>query len=268
MHQLLRLDEIELSEYRVLARHSFLWPLFMGIVFWLPLPVLLILRLEGLPGMIYFSTLFLLFASYFPFKQFSLSRDKKTNWLLAVNKTHLLCKFRSHLNKHFPASDPQVLAIPLTTISAFQKVSLKRSVMTHSGGSQTHFLTFLDIHLGANLPEIREALARERKAKVKGKTNYGHHSVSVTETGIRIHWRAITSSIAKMHRKSELTMPLDTSEKEMEEYLRKRIREQSVTEDELLRLIEQGDSSSAVQIVRDSYGMTFSEARQFVDELG
>ncbi len=150
MKILLRQDEINLSDFSIIAKHSSLNPFSMGIVFLLPFLVLISLRPDNLPNIIYVSALLLFISSYFPLKMFFLTLNTKTNWLLAINGEHLLCKYRSPLNKHFSSSDVQIIALPFSIISSYQKVSVRRDIATQTGRSERHFLTFLDIHINAN----------------------------------------------------------------------------------------------------------------------
>ncbi len=70
-----------------------------------------------------------------------------------------------------------------------------------------------------------------------------------------------------MHENNQVPIPLAESQKEVEDYSQKRLRKQKIKEDELLNLIEQGDSLGAIRLVRKSFGMSLIEAKEFVDEM-
>lgn len=188
--RLLRLQDVQFTVDDRVFRQSRLPHLLAGIVllaacggvvaahFWGDMPLGMMLASGG--GLLLGALLF--FASFF-------KSLRGTNWVLAVNPTRMLIKFRSYLNNHYPPDELQVAEIPLTEVQAVQEVRERHE--SKSGGKTTVWWTrSLDITLqGDGLDALQEQLAAEDQTPAK--LRFRHQPVAIRTDGtLRIHWRS------------------------------------------------------------------------------
>ncbi len=176
----------------------------------------------------------------------------------------LYLKFRSYLNYHFPEEGPTVVHLPWREIAAAQKTVDRTPSTGHRGQSETQVGRYLDLHLEHTDTEaLRQAVAQEaaRKAPKKGRSSsrFHHNPGQVPEPGVvRVEWRgrrmlralrryvAVRPARRTGHGCDAAGEDLDT---------------------QIIKLIEQGRRMPAIRTVRRRYGMSLTQATEFVDDL-
>jgi hypothetical protein len=125
----------------------------------------------------------------------SLSPD---NWIVSLSPDHIQIKFRSYLNGHFPADDPQVAAFELTEILSANITKQTRSTPSSNNRKSTSFHTFLDLKVSGDLLSLKQQLNYERSLKGTKQGRIGtsshralHEPVTVIKPQtVRIEWRS------------------------------------------------------------------------------
>jgi len=90
-----------------------------------------------------------------------------SNWLLRFSPDHVLIKFRSFQNYHYPETDLVVIDLSWHDIDWLRKTK-ETSHKDHDNSTLTEFFTYLDIKLrlsGEELKSIEHELNEERKRK-------------------------------------------------------------------------------------------------------
>ena len=88
-----------------------------------------------------------------------------SNWLVRLSPEHILIKFRSYQNAHYPDTDPVVIDLSWHDIDWVRKTR-ETSQKDHGDSAVTEFFTYLDIKLRLSeneLQEIKEGLNNEVK---------------------------------------------------------------------------------------------------------
>jgi hypothetical protein len=205
-----------------------------------------------------------------------------TNWLVAVGPDRIIIKFRSYLNPHLPADDPQVVSLSFSEIEAAQITKEKiRYYGSQKNSKTTEYQTYLDLLIKAvNLQPLRKRLKYERSIKTyknSGIYKYGtkshHYPVSVPEDKIiRIQWRGpgsyITPGVKKaadlLARQHIIIRPV---QRQFCDFTKRAVQEGAKADDKILELAEKGKIFAAIRLAKQVYDYDTTQARQFVESL-
>ncbi len=221
---------------------------------WIELPLLLILMLF----------VYLAISGFIK----SLSSD---NWVLRYDGSHLLLKFRSFHNRHFPSKDKQIVTIEPGEVDWVRH--LRRKIAFSSGhGYENSIYSWVEIQLKAPVSvELKDSLKRESTLQTSG-IRIGHSPVILEgENRLLVEWSS---------RHSRVTPSIEKALSHLSRnYVRKSINDVAVDlspgsgisekefEDEIIRMVMSGDDLRAQGIVRQFYQMSQTEAHLFVKEL-
>ena len=191
---------------------------------------------------------------------------RRTNCVMKLSFEGVYLQFRSYLNHHFPDEGPTVVFLPWTEITACQKTIHHTKGTDSDGDTVTRAARYLDLHLKHTDTEaLRKAIAKEtarkRQGKERSKMRFHHAPVQVPEPGVvRVEWRgskmlkALQSQVTVRPQRrtgvghDDTDTPIDFDA-------------------QIISMIEQGEHMPAVRTARHHYGMSLSEARDFVDDL-
>lgn len=191
---------------------------------------------------------------------------RKTNWVMKAADDGVYVQLRSYLNHHFPADKETVVFVPFDEVLSIGKMTVDHRSTDSRNESRQSKHHYLDIELRSEvqMQEVAQRVAEERALKARdfGESMKANHvpAMVVRDSWLRVEWRS---------RKMLDVFPEDV-------YLRKPMKmafdDSDVTdpkriEDEVLRLVEMGDTMTATTLLRRHEGMTLTEAKQFVDDL-
>jgi len=191
---------------------------------------------------------------------------RRSNWVMKVAFGGLYLKFRSYLNHHFADDGPTVVYLPWDDISTAQKIIERTSSVDSDGNAAITIRRYLDIRLKHNNTEaLRQAVAKETarkpKKKVRSSFRFHHVPVQVPEPGvIRVEWRG-RGMLKALQTKIEI-LPTRRTGCGIEDAT-----DESDTDSQIVKLIEQGQHMAAIRTVHSHYGMSLAEAKDFVDDL-
>jgi hypothetical protein len=205
-----------------------------------------------------------------------------TNWVLAIGPDRILIKFRSYLNTHLPANEPQVVSLSFSEIEAAQITKEKIRYYRSQGNSRTtEYQRHLDLHIKTeSVQPLRERLKYERSVKAykdsgvyKSGTKARHYPVSVPEDKIiRIHWRSpgtfVTPGVKKaadLLARNHVT--IEPLQREDRDFTTKAVEGGAKADDRILELAERGKVLAATRLAKRVYNYDTTEARKFVDSL-
>ncbi|SRR6266568_1023841 len=194
------------------------------------------------------------------------------NWLLACNTRRLLIKFRSYLNNQFPATDPQMLMIELSEVSAIREALLDVSVAQRGRARSSSRARFLDIMVrGPDLTSLRERLKYERELRPGGQA-WLHYPVTVLDdTTIRVEWSSpasrVTPGLADALRLLGALTDRREARREEVDFTDYRKMPPVELERQIRALAERGEIIRASQVVQYVYGVTTGEARAYVEKV-
>ncbi len=200
------------------------------------------------------------------------------NWLVSVRQDRLLIKFRSYLNSHFPASDLQVIQLDPEEIKS---ACITKQILVSPGknnGKTQSYHTFLDLNLyEQDMALLVEQLRYERRLKKppEGKSHITscHNPVSVVNGHtIRIEWRSPRDFIVPGVRKAlleleKLDIVIGPQQKEKIDLTVDKAEEKAKSDDKIINLIERGNVMAAIRLTRQTYGLSLTDAKKFVDDL-
>jgi len=280
--QLLKLKDVQLSVQDRIFKESALMQFLAGLVFAaLAIGILLWNRIGDLSfvAVIFPGSFFVLF-SVISFRIF-----KKTlapaNWLVAIGPDRIFIKFRSYLNSHLPADDPQVISLTFSEIEAAQITKKKIKYRGSKNTPTTEYLTYLDLSVKTeNLQPLQERLKFERTTKVSkdlGGCKYSskaqHYPVSVpADKIIRIQWRRPSSHIVPNIRKAvdlleRQRVVIRPVQRETCDYTAGSVRNEAKPDDKILELAEKGNIIAATRLAQQVYDYDTTQAREFVNSL-
>lgn len=230
-------------------------------------------HINGLPpGSLYVvSAVFGLFGLFFvPILRASL---KPTNWLFRCSSTAIIIKYRSCLHWRLPSEDIQTVAFDYSEIAWVRKV---RQHQTSFGGmrgnsKRTEFKTFLEFCLKDPDTSVLEAhLETERKQKCN--PHYWDYPVEVLSGGIiRIRRGGIMDYFFPNNDKAvqwlgQFIKIEPTHSSKVDFTGRSDIKPQNEDES-ILNLLKNGDKIGAVRLTQKIYGVSLTDAVEFVDKL-
>lgn len=191
-------------------------------------------------------------------------------WLMRMGREGVQVKFRSYMNATFPPEDLVVAHIPWHEIEWARqfKEHLSYPSPGHQGGTTHEFLTCLELKLNSHdLESLHRHLIRERTRKSPGGAAWRHYPVRLDEKGhLAIKWDArpkVPRALEVLKSRIMIRKPVK---------LRTRLESATTTaapeaERAIVRLVEAGQTFTAIAAARKAYSMSFTEAKRFVDEL-
>ena len=196
-----------------------------------------------------------------------------TNWLFALGPDRLWIKYRSYLNSHFPPDDLQIIELRYNEMESVALVRRKEITPGSRNGTQVQYYRHLEFTLcrpfGNELPEAllaeqntkgspdRKISSRSLDYPVQTK---GENTVRMRVNGIRPGWKTALREIEKNG------VTIAPEKREIEDYT-ELLEDKRQMEDQLIVLVEQGKTIAAVKLARRRYGMTLTEAKNFIDGL-
>jgi hypothetical protein len=195
-------------------------------------------------------------------------------WVLREDGTHLLVNLRSHLNTHFDPTTPSVLVLPKSRVRSLQ-VLRERGVRTHVGDYGVVFENpirreFLDIAFAGDAAAVAAALAAEATRRSAGGSRFHHSAVRMLPDGtLRIAWRDETNRLRpsldacrrQLSPRYRFAAAASGEQKPLEEL------DATAKESRLLEMLARGERMEAVALAKVLYGMSTTEAVDFIDTL-
>ena len=199
----------------------------------------------------------------------SLAQD---NWILLIKPNQIFVKFRSYLNSHYHKEDPQVVSFQPDEIE-YARITKQKMINFGKRNSKTlSFHSFLDLCImKQDLSPLKQQITYERNIKIKSVSS-AHYPVSIAEEHIvRIEWRSHHDYVTPGLKKALAAL---SAEGIRIESLNKETVDLTITptdknamETKILRLAEQGENIAAIRLTRKVYGLSLSEAKNFVEGL-
>jgi hypothetical protein len=196
---------------------------------------------------------------------------KPTNWLLRCSNTGVIIKYRSYLNWRLPVEDIQAVGFSNSEIAWVRKTKLRCEVPSMSGGSSTEYLTFLDFCLiNPDTSELQKHLEAERNRKCN--PLYLSYPVEVPGGGIvRVQRKGLVDyllpgqgrAIKWLSRFVKIAPP-DSSKTDLTHNTKA---SRTHEDDKIYQLVRNGNKMGAIELTRQIYGCSLTEAVQFVEKL-
>lgn len=197
---------------------------------------------------------------------------RSSNWIIKYNPDWIIVKYRSYLNNHFNAHDPQAFGVRPENIAWIRQVKEILKTPAHRG-TRFEFYTYLDLKLiDEDIAELEEHLKRERQqeAPLKGisRTKHIHYPVKVFGEGIvRIQWNGISPNIKKTLRILGERLEIKEAVKIKKDFTDLHKSSKEDQENIILQLAERGKTIDATRLATRVFKLSTTEARKFVDEL-
>lgn len=190
---------------------------------------------------------------------------RREAWVMQAAADGVYLKFRSYLNHHFDPEAPTVVFLPWAEIERAGRVTEILERTRTDGSTETLRKSWLELRVRADVAALAEAVDRERREPgpervtlgVRSRGRAHHVPVMVAEPGvIRAEWhgrgmlRALAGEVAI---EASRAIPLHPADR--------------AVEDRILDLLERGETIAAIEVVRDAYGLTLTDAHAFVHGL-
>lgn len=206
------------------------------------------------------------------------ARRGSQNWLLTTHAHGVTIKFRSFRNHHFSALDRVIAYIPYREIEWVRACTRKKTTTSDRGGITIETLKCVEIRLCAADANKLDELIREEMSR-KGpviKTWYGHTShrmlhfpIRLIEDGtLRIEWRVrpgIGNFLQSVARHVTVLQPIRIHD----DYTKTSLRQVDPArqENRVRNLVAEGDTLSAIKLVRELYTCSIVEAKNIVENM-
>jgi hypothetical protein len=196
---------------------------------------------------------------------------KPTNWLLRCSSTGVIIKYRSYLNWRLPADDIQAVGFSYSEIAWVRKTKLRREAPRMSRGSSTEYLTFLDFCLiNLDTSKLQKHLEAERNRKCN--TLYLSYPVEVLAGGIvRVQWKGLVDYLLPGQGRAikwlSQYVKIAATDSSKTDLTRNTKASRTEEDDKIYQLVRNGDKIGAVELTRQIYGCSVTEAVQFVEKL-
>ena len=201
---------------------------------------------------------------------------KPTNWLLRCNGSGVVIKYRSFQNWHCPAEDVQAVGFDYSEIAGIGMVKEQRTAPGLGQNPQSQHLTYLDFYLAdADTSPLEAHLQAEQKAEPPGnfKTIYRDYPVEVLPGGIvQLRWSMsggyqIRPSPRKAIEYLGRHVKIAVAESTKVDLTCRSNLSPEAGDAQILKLAKSGDKMGAVNLTRQIYGSTLSEAVAFVEKM-
>ncbi len=215
-------------------------------------------------------------ASRIGFSRFIKARSRN-NWLAAVNPERMLIKFRSYLNPHLPADDPQVIKLYFSEIASAKIVKIKMRYKSINRKTKVEFRKYLDLETTFdNLHELKQRLKYERNCAFQSNNGGGkvrtvveHWPVTVLEDNIiRIEWVSVRPGINKaieILQRQKIT--IKEKERIVNDFTRIESLDKEQLESKILELAEREKTFAAIRLAERAFDCSTTEAKEFVESL-
>ena len=198
---------------------------------------------------------------------------KASNWTMSLDGSQLFIKFRTHLNHHFSDADEVIIALDADEILAARK-HVKRIKIEKSDTTESYKQTSLELVLDPSKIELIDvALAEERRRNAPkigiSRTKNMHFFASVKKPDLlRVVWRSKSDFvIPNISRTLQQLAHLTTIDPDRVEPKRDSKPLDTQTESDIIERIEAGDVFGALHLLKQHYGYSTTEAKNFIDEL-
>jgi hypothetical protein len=198
---------------------------------------------------------------------------RPSNWLLRCNSTGIIIKYRSYLNWHLPADDPQAVGFDYAEIAWVRSVKEKRLTpdMQHNNTTQIAFLTYLDFCLSTktDLSALEAKLQAERSFSPEGFLISRDYPVGLSKDGmLELRWNGgISPSAKKAIDYLKQYVQVVAAESRTVDLVHRRNLPPEQERGKIIELLKSGDELGAVKLTREIYGYSLSEAHDFVEKL-
>jgi len=193
------------------------------------------------------------------------------NWLVFADCNGLYIKFRSHLNKHFPKEDCQVVQLDYNEIESARITLLVMKYFETKQNSRvviSKYENYLDIEVAPEmLNELNVLLNREYSLKVKSKVHSFPVSMPNVQT-IRISWKSIKPAVCDMTSLLQRqNVEIKETVSETSDYTSLEGLGNDKINEKLKELMINGEIFAAKKVARIVYNYNETEARKFIDQL-
>lgn len=203
------------------------------------------------------------------------------NWLVRFNVNGMVVKFRSYKNTGLPDEDVVVFELNFNEI-AWGRKSVEKFVVPgrRSGDTRHERRVHLDLKVkSAELSELRDQLlAEQRRPAAAGRGKWLDSSVRVVEGEgdgdgevIRITWRSASSRVTPRLEKALAMLSSSVmirTEQRSDRDFRGPAADEAEEDFRIAELQAEGRTIEAITLARRYHGLSLSEAKQFVEELG
>lgn len=206
---------------------------------------------------------------WFAFHSFRASL-KPSNWLLRCNHSGVIIHFRSYLNWRFPTDYVQAVGLDYSEIAWARTVKERRNSPALGGrGNQTQQLTFLDLGLvSADTAALEEHLRQEINLRPDGLMTSMDYPVQVLPGSIvELRWNGISPSARKAIQVLSQNVKIADADSRKADLTHQANLPPGTEDGKILELAKSGDEMGAVQLTRQIYGCSLSEASDFVKKL-
>jgi hypothetical protein len=196
---------------------------------------------------------------------------KSTNWLFRFSSTGVIIKYRSYLNWRLPADGVQAVGFSYSEIACVRKAKLRRTSPRMSGGETTEYLTCLDFCLiNPDTSELEKHLEEERNRKCN--PLYLSYPVEVIGGGIvRIRWKGLADYFLPDRDKAikwlSQYVRIAPADSLKTDFTRNKKASRAEEDDKIYDLGRDGNKMGAIELTRQIYGCSLTEAVKFVEKL-
>ncbi len=205
---------------------------------------------------------------------FTAARDSFTadNWVLRAGAEGLMLQLRSYANRHFPRDCETVVYLAWEEVAGasgfLERQRLPRGLHSAVGVERRHRI--LELELGTDTEELRQAILRERERKAPkigiSRSKSSHYPVTVVSPGVvRVAFGGLSPGLDRALEILGERAPCKRELRRLDvdwEGLEGRELERFI-----VRLYREGDTLSADSIVQRRYGVSLIEARDYVERL-
>ena len=210
----------------------------------------------------------------------ALAAMKTSNWTLRAAPEGIYLKLRNYSDHRLNTADPIVAFIPKREIRALKFVGQKTRMVADADvpeDNQTYKEESLEIALyGEDLSLIKTALEEERTRKgptrIKGVTARAKGAALrlFPESGvIRVDWKTRKTRLTPSVKTAMAVLDglYQTETEEMPEEAPLLTLSKDEQEDRLREMVRRGDAIGATALVRETHGLTLTQAHQYLKSL-
>lgn len=198
------------------------------------------------------------------------------NWVMKFDGSRLAFKYRSFLNRHFPAEDQVVAVIPASEFEWARKATERKMVPGSKGERTPETWVFLELRMkdaeaAAELDRrIREEILGEAPKIGRSRTKHHHVPMRMVDgSTLRISWRSPRDYIrpgidAALRNLGGAIEVGEATKEDAGDYRQMTPEELEVF---LVDLVQSGHRMKAAKVVREVHGLGVKESRDYVDSL-
>ncbi|MGB7599708.1 MAG: hypothetical protein WBM24_05355 [Candidatus Sulfotelmatobacter sp.] len=205
------------------------------------------------------------------------ARFHPSNWLVRITQMGIFVQYRSYLNYQLPPDDPSVVFFSFGEIASARLVKerVETPDTTKPGGTQTHYLRYVELELSGEPALLADALQAELGEQAPSEkhwygttsTLYRDYPVAMSApASVRIHWDVVPGAQKFLDALRPYTVIADpVSLRKDFTHLKSLSREDQ--QKQLRELVARGQNIPAIYAARKLYGGSLGEAKQMVDSL-